>query len=188
MSTKSNESNERVMPDFNQEAREGKSRRTPLGKRIRQAAGTDGASIKEARAARADRKVSDLATRPAKMGHLYADSYLRHGRVSARALRAGVDVLGLMVFTTFAVAVCGLGIGVAVPGLFSWIAQLTGVTRESSLDTLVAMWFVPGLLASGLVFLLLVKVLRWAWRVTRDVCTRVLGAEARTDRTEIVLD
>lgn len=104
-------------------------------------------------------------------------------RIRARLGEKGTGSLLLVIRAGLIFASCSFGYVVAmfaavtlVPNTFLMVAAGTGVGPASPLETQLMHWLTPSLFLIGLIFVLVLVVVRWSWRVQSRLGEKVRHA------------
>lgn len=94
------------------------------------------------------------------------------GRVAPVTLVAAVKALSAIAVFAFAYLLAFAAAIRGVPLVFSFVASGTGVTNEAPMGVIVGFWFAPAAFLSGLVFVGVLALIRWAWRLRGRLSAR----------------
>ena len=94
------------------------------------------------------------------------------GRVAPVTMVAAVRTLSAAAVCVFAYLLAFAAAIRGVPLIFSFVASGTGVTNEAPIGVIVGFWFAPAAFLAALVFVGVLGIIRWAWRLRTRLSKR----------------
>ncbi|WP_017605621.1 hypothetical protein [Nocardiopsis alkaliphila] len=100
----------------------------------------------------------------------------RLGPGGARSLMLATRIGSMVVSGLAGYVVAMFAAVTVVPNVFLMVATGTGIGPASPLETQLAHWLAPSLFLIGLIFVLVLVVVRWLWRAQRRLSEKVRRA------------